>query len=147
MKGAWVLFFGLLGCSSGMPQPVTIDTANDSCTYCRMIVSDVRLGAQIVTPGEDSRVFDDLGCLRDYLEAHPLASEAVVYVADHLTAAWVPAHAALYTKSTSRATPMASGLLAHADARSRDADVAAVGGQPVDVATLLGKPSSREARE
>ena len=53
----------------------------------------------------------------------------MVFVADHRTGEWVDARRAVFTR-TSIDTPMASGLVAHADAASRDADPAAAGGQP-----------------
>ena len=71
--------------------------------------------------------FDEAGCLRDYLGSHATPADAVVYVADHRTGEWLNARTAVFTK-TSASTPMGSGLLAHADAASRDADPAAAGG-------------------
>ena len=76
--------------------------------------------------------FDELGCLRDYLGGHATPADAVVYVADHRTGEWVTARTAVFTK-TATSTPMGSGLLAHADAASRDADPAAAGGSAVVV--------------
>ena len=118
-------------CAGGPPRPVEIDTRNDACAHCRMIVSDVRLAAEIVRSGDEPVIFDDLGCLREHLAATTLPDDAVVYVADHRTGSWVNASAAVFTKTTV-ATPMASGIIAHADAASRDADAAARGGVPID---------------
>jgi copper chaperone NosL len=127
----------LAGCGAGPAQPVAIDTVNDSCAECRMLITDARLAAQIVASGEEPRLFDDIGCLRAYAKAHPLARGDAIYVADHRTGAWVPAGAAVYTQTTSRATPMASGILAHADAASRERDAAAAGGEPLGLTDIL----------
>jgi len=134
----WLLLGVLPGCASGPPEPVAIDTSNDACAYCRMIVSDPRVAAQIVAPREEARVFDDIGCLRDYLAQHAMARDAIVFVADHRTGEWVQATHAIYTRSKEQRTPMASGILAHGDGASRDADPAAAGGADVAVSAILG---------
>jgi copper chaperone NosL len=134
------------GCASGPAAAVAIDSANDACHRCRMIASDPRLAAQIVAPGDEPLVFDDLGCLRDHVASAALPSDAVVYVADHRTGEWVLAGVAVYTRVDGLPTPMGSHLLAHADATSRDADPAARGGQPVHARELLGAAFGREVR-
>jgi copper chaperone NosL len=133
------LLVGIMtACTSGPLHPVSIDTRNDMCAYCRMIVSDPRVAAQIVASGEEARIFDDIGCLRDYLARHQMTHDAVVFVADHRTGEWVPARDAVYTISAGRRTPMASGIVAHGSRASRDADPAAAGGADVPVRVVLG---------
>ena len=139
MRGSLLLFAVVTsGCTSGPAQPVSIDTRNDSCAYCRMVVSDPRVAAQIVAPGEEADVFDDIGCLRDYLAQHGLARDAVVFVADHRTGEWVQARYAVYTVSAGRRTPMSSGIVAHGSRASRDSDLVAAGGVDVPVRAILG---------
>jgi copper chaperone NosL len=91
-----------------------------------------------VSPGEEPRFFDELGCLRDYLSlpSVTLPSGTMIYVADHRTGAWIDASRATFTR-TATATPMASGLMAHAEAASRDADPAAHGGVAVTADEIL----------
>jgi copper chaperone NosL len=121
-------------CGRGAPAPAPLDTRNETCRSCRMAVSDSRFAAQIVAPGEEPLFFDDIGCLEQYVATSPsLPAGAVAYVADHRTRSWVLASAALFTRVDGLDTPMNSHLLAHADGRSRDADPAAKGGQPVSV--------------
>jgi len=115
---AW---FALVGCSSAAQQPATVDTRNDSCAHCRMTVSDVRFAGQIVSPGEEPRFFDDIGCLRDFLKRGQVPQGATAYVADHRTKAWVVAATAVYVRNEQVQTPMGSHLLAYVDAASRDA--------------------------
>ena len=50
----------------------------------------------------------------------------------------MPGAAALYTEVPTLQTPMASHLVAHADAASRDADPAAAGGRTVAAAAIFG---------
>lgn len=138
---AAVLLF-LLGCARGAPPPAELDTRNELCAYCRMPVSDRRLAAQIVSRGEEPLFFDDLGCLAGRLARDGRRAGSAIYVADHGTGRWVPAESAVYTRSALLQTPMGSGLLAHADATSRDADPAARGGTSLrfeDTLTTAGK--------
>lgn len=118
------------GCAAGPPAPVVIDTASDACAQCRMMVSDLHLAAQVVAPGEEPIVFDDIGCMRDYAAATGFRPGAVAYVADHRTGEWIAATRAVYTKATAVSTPMGSSIIAHTDTASRDADPAARGGVP-----------------
>jgi len=133
------LLLVLAACAQGPPPPAALDTANEACRHCRMMVSDVHYAAQIVAPAEEPLFFDDVGCLRDFLAEHPrLGGGAIAYVADHRTGAWVAAAQAVYTQAGARATPMGSHLIAHADAASRQADPAAVGGIPLTAHDVFG---------
>lgn len=129
----------LLSCRAGDPGPGALDTRNEACRFCRMPVSDPRLAAQLAAPGEEPAFFDDIGCLRSFLDGHPAAPGAVAYVADHRSGAWVRAAQALYALCPPLETPMASHLVAHADAASRDADPAAVHCTAKSPAEVFGK--------
>lgn len=132
-----LLLAGLLGgCSAGPPAPVDIDTTADVCAHCRMTIVSSTTAAQIVARGEEPRIFDDLGCLRDYVAAAGLPAGALVFVADHRTGEWVDGRMAMFTQ-TSLDTPMGSGLVAHVTAASRDLDAAARRGTAVPVRNLL----------
>jgi copper chaperone NosL len=124
----------------GSSQPVAVDTQNDTCAWCRMVVSDVHTAAQLTAPSEEPKVFDDPGCLREYLAANPQVKKgSLAWVADHRTGAWVEARQAVYTRAPGLATAMGSHLIAHAGAASRAADPAASGGTPLTAADVFGK--------
>jgi copper chaperone NosL len=155
MRGALLLgsvFFLAMGACAppGPPPPAELDTANEQCRFCRMAVSDPRWAAQITAPSEEPLFFDDIGCLKSYLEEGPsVPAGATAYVADHRTREWVSAANALYVRNPSVETPMGSGLLAYADAASRDADPEAMGGaslSPADVFGPAGPPDGRPER-
>lgn len=138
MVAATTLFL-LAACGSGEQEPVEIDTRHDACAWCRMTVSDARFAAQVVAPGEEPLLFDDLGCLRDWLEEGArIPDGAVAWVADHRTREWARAVDAAYTHVPGLHTPMASGLVAHASAESRAADPEAVGGDPLTALDVFG---------
>lgn len=126
-------------CTRGSVQPSAVDTRNDSCTNCRMAVSDGRFAAQLAAPGEEPKFFDDLGCLHDYLAKKPhLPIGTVAFVADHRSGAWVRASQAVFARREMLETPMGSHLIAHADASSRQADPAAAGGKSVSREEIFG---------
>ncbi|MFI5183471.1 MAG: nitrous oxide reductase accessory protein NosL [Vicinamibacteria bacterium] len=127
-------------CSSSPLAPAALDTRNEACSWCRMAISDARTAGQLVAPSEEPKFFDDIGCLGHYVAgSKTLAKGAVAYVADHRTKAWVRAVMATYTRAASLETPMASHLMAHADAASRDADPDARGGTPLTLADVFGR--------
>lgn len=137
----------MAGCAPGAPGPSTIRLGEDACAYCRMTIVGIETAAQIVSPGAEPIMFDEIGCLSDYLADRPLDADATVFVADHRSGEWIDARSAVFTK-TSLPTPMSSGLLAHADLTSRDADrsaPAAREGVRVAAADVL-HPQSMSAR-
>lgn len=101
-----------------------------------MTLLSIATAAQIAAPGLEPMVFDDLGCLRQYLRAHPLPADALVFVADHGTGMWFEARDALLTRAAVR-TPMDSRVIAHANRESREADPDALHGEPLTVEWLL----------
>lgn len=137
----WILIAALMvsSCRGGPAAPADIAMGQDACAHCRMAIVSRSTAAQIVRPGDEPVFFDEVGCLRDYLLRTALPGDAVVYVADHRTGEWVNAHDAIFTQ-TSTSTPMASGLLAHADAASRKADPSAAGGGATTASLILGSP-------
>ena len=132
----------LAGCSDSPPGPAPLDTKHEQCAFCRMGVSDRRFAAQLTAPGAEPKFFDDAGCLRDWLKEPKEKAAWIAWVSDHRTKEFVPATTAVFTKSPTVQTPMSSGILAHADAASRDQDPAAAGGTPLAAADVLGPLAS-----
>jgi len=142
----WLLIIALFpACAARPPAPVPIRIGEDACASCRMTILSGSTAAQIITPGDEPVMFDEIGCLQQYLAAHAVAGTATVFVADHRTGAWVEAGDAVFTK-TAMQTPMSSGVLAHADAASRDADRAAAGGRPIDAGQAIGTTRRNDTR-
>jgi copper chaperone NosL len=141
----WVLMAALMlaACSTGAPAPAEIRLGEDACAHCRMTIISLATAAQIVAPGAEPLLFDELGCLRDSVADQPLDPDAMVFVADHRTSEWIEARQATFTR-TRAPTPMGSGLLAHASAERRDADPDALHGSPVTVESIL-QPANRRS--
>jgi copper chaperone NosL len=135
-----------VACAAGPARPVAIDTAHDQCSSCRMVISDPRLAGQIVAPGEEPRLFDDLGCLRAGLRvAGSLPPGAEVFVADHRTGDWVPAARAVFARAPSIDTPMGSHIVAYADEAGMREDPYANGAEPIPPGEILGAAGAAEA--
>jgi copper chaperone NosL len=127
-----ILLAAAIGCATASLAPIEVRLGEDACAHCRMTLVSIKTAAQIVAPQDEPLMFDELGCLRDYLAAHRLAPGGRVFVADHRSGTWVDASHAVFTR-TGVPTAMSSGLLAHADGASRDADPDAHGGEPAKV--------------
>lgn len=128
----------LAGCPDSGHGPAPLDTKHEQCAFCRMGVSDRRFAAQLTAPGSEPKFFDDAGCLRDWLKEPKEKAPWTAWVSDHRTKEFVPAATAVFAKSPTVQTPMSSGILAWADAASRDQDPAAAGGAPLAAADVLG---------
>lgn len=77
-----------------------------------MLVSNDVDGGEIVAAGEETRFFDDIGCLAAGWKARHENATAFVRV----DGTWSDAGAAWFAESQSVRTPMASGLRAYATA-------------------------------
>lgn len=125
-------------CGQAVPRPAELDTRNEQCRFCNMIVSTRVTASQVVAPGEEARFFDDLGCLASWLKDNQLPQGAVVFVADHRTGEWVAGVSAVYSRVETLDTPMGSHLVAHANEASRTADPSAAGGTVLGASEAIG---------
>ena len=66
-------------CATGTP---TIALGAASCVECRMLITDGRFGAVLVTGTGKQLDFDSVDCLLEYMEANPTAAAKAVWVAD-----------------------------------------------------------------
>jgi copper chaperone NosL len=127
-----------VACGGSRPSPAALEPGVQPCAYCRMIVVDRHFASQIVSPDDEPRFFDDLGCLGNYLKTRsPLSVGSAVYVADHRTGDWVALTSANYTRVDEIAAPMGSHIIAHATTASRDADHGAVNGVAMKTAEVF----------
>jgi len=133
-------------CGSGALTPQALEVGKEACAYCRMTVSDSHFASQLLVPGELPKFFDDLGCLNHFLTGTTeVPADAVIYVTDHRTNAWVPALSAVFARVPMLATPMSSHLVAHGSVASRQADPAAAAGSPVAVGDVI--PTAWQAQK
>ena len=89
------------------PEPVPLDRVE--CARCGMLISNESGGGEIVAPDDDTRFYDDVGCLAaDAAERSP-ASRAYVRLG---RAVFVEASGAWFAQPADARTPMGSGIVA-----------------------------------
>lgn len=78
---AFFLMICLSSCSGG-PEP--IKTGTDKCYFCKMTISDVRFGAELVTTKGKIYKFDDVHCIVSYLKTKDVEPSKIkdVYLTD-----------------------------------------------------------------
>ncbi len=104
----------LLGsCSSSEIEPIEIHE-EDSCSFCRMAISDDRFAGEIVTESEEVLKFDDIGCMVRFREQRLTGSALAFFVKDYDSRKWLKEADASIIQ-TGIGTPMNSGLVAFAD--------------------------------
>jgi copper chaperone NosL len=120
------------GCGSReTSRPPNVRYGQEACAFCRMIISDDRFAAAVVTDAGEALKFDDLGCLVEH-EMRQVHRGAFYWVRDFGGARWLDAREATFVYSNQITSPMNHGLAAFPDA-------AAAGG-------LVTDPASRKLR-
>lgn len=80
------------------------------CAHCRMLVSDPRFAAQLVTRAHDRLFFDDPGCLAEYMHAHAQDTEHAWVRSE---SAWITTERARFSAGAS--SPMGYGFVPNAE--------------------------------
>lgn len=133
---------GLMACGRGTPRPIAYGA--EACTHCHMTISDPRFVAEAVLRTGKVLAFDDIGCLAQWLAGEPRATRAVWVVA-FVGQEWLPAAEAVYLRTDSLRTPMASGLIAAKSAAEADSLAASLGGQVLAWEAVVRMPSPHGA--
>ena len=127
----------LVACGGGQQGPPEMQYGLEECATCRMIVSEPRHAAALVTAAGDVERFDDLGCLLTRLHDLPEPPTHVwVHDADET---WLPAPTATYVAAPGEPTPMGHGYFAFADLAAARRFAAEVEGRVVGWETLRVK--------
>ena len=131
MGAAVVVVASWVGCGGGGPRPVEIVVNEDICSLCRMAVSERRFAAEVVTGEGRVEVFDEIGCLVEWLEGNGRPAEAGTFVVDYGTGEWLAAEGAAYVRSPELTTPMGHGIAAFRDRGAAEAARRELGGEVV----------------
>jgi len=105
----------LLSCSSCNSGPQAIDPGVDHCYSCKMTISDVRFGAEIVTRKGKIYKFDDMHCLLSFLRSNMIEKEQALdvyltnYSGDHQL---INAKEAMMLKADDLRSPMGGNIAA-----------------------------------
>jgi copper chaperone NosL len=103
-----ILFVSML-CSSCSAGPVPLKPGTDNCQFCKMTISDIRYGAEIITMKGKTYKFDDPQCAISFLKAHPEINQALqeIYFSSFTDPhALIPSRSAFVLKSENLRAPM-----------------------------------------
>lgn len=100
----------LSSCSTD-PKPIEFEV--DNCDYCKMTISDIRFGAELVTKKGRIYKFDDIVCLKGFIldetvEEDNIASNWLVDFAE--TKELIPAETSYLLLNEDLRSPMASNI-------------------------------------
>lgn len=111
----------LAGCGNKEYKPKEISAETDVCEICNMTISHMDYAGQIVFKNNDHLVFDDLGCLMEYVIANGESEIGAAYIKDESTNGWINIKEAVYIYKANYWTPMNYGVLAFESKESADA--------------------------
>jgi copper chaperone NosL len=112
-------------CRALAEGPPAIELDRTTCSECGMLVSEAVFAAASRTADGDTRVFDDVRCLR---KAHAAtdAKSTQFWFHDARDGSWIDGRQSIFVEAASLQTPMAGGFLAfreravaNAEARAR----------------------------
>jgi copper chaperone NosL len=105
----------LAACGSG---PREIQVGAEECAHCRMLVSESRFAAQLVTDRGRHYVFDSIECMAEFLDEGTEVPEdrvRALWVTDFGSPGhWIAAEDAHFLRSEELRSPMGMNLSAHA---------------------------------
>ena len=133
------------------PGPRTIAYGTDECAHCHMTIADHRLAAQLVTVTGKTYVFDDPGCLADFLAAGSVDRQAVhsLWVADFTAASerLLPAQEAWLVRSDAIRTPMDNRVAAAPTPEAAESLRLRLGGEVLRWADLTARAGTAAGAE
>ena len=106
----------LAACGEQTYEPRDINPETDVCYMCNMSITHVDYAAQVVLKNGDHVVFDDLGCLMEYVLENGEDDIGASYVRGTDSATWVNLEDATYVYAKDNWTPMNYGVLAFSTA-------------------------------
>jgi len=108
-------FFFMMSLSSCRTGPEPIKTGIDNCYFCKMTISDVRFGAELVTTKGKVYKFDDMHCILSYLKTNDVEPGNIkdYYVTNYSgTHQLINVNTALLLKSDELRSPMGGNAAA-----------------------------------
>ena len=108
------------GCAKKSLAPESVPLDRVECARCRMLISTDRGGGQIVSATDETRFYDDIGCLAADWRTRSGDGRAFVRIG---SGRWSDAMDASFARPAAVATAMGSGIVAlalAADARAAD---------------------------
>lgn len=102
----------LIGCSEKSYKPREIVSETDVCKVCNMSIVHNEYAGQIILKNGDVEMFDDIGCLMDYINANGEDEMGAAFIKDAVKNEWINTFEAMYVYNKDYWTPMNYGVLA-----------------------------------
>ncbi|WP_313800857.1 nitrous oxide reductase accessory protein NosL [Cytobacillus sp.] len=103
------LFFLLAACQSKAAAPIDIKSNEESCTECKMGIEELKSAAQIILEDGKPLLFDDIGCMINYLRQKEPKYEAA-FIHDFETEDWIDFDKSTFIQGTFIESPMSYGI-------------------------------------
>ena len=129
----------VLALACGLREPRAIAYGAEACVHCHMTITDPRFSAEAITSTGKIVVFDDVGCIAEWLgqNSQPVQS---TWVSSFVDGRWLEASTAVYLKTETLHSPMASGTVALRPGREADSVRSALGGSLTAWREVLAAP-------
>ncbi|MBT2691275.1 nitrous oxide reductase accessory protein NosL [Bacillus sp. ISL-47] len=101
----------LTACSSAAAGPVDIKQNQDSCEVCHMGIEEMNSAAQLILKNGKPIIFDDIGCMTEYLQTENPEYEAA-FVHDYQSKEWISFDASSFIQDQNIDSPMSYGIAA-----------------------------------
>ena len=107
-----LLTFGfLVSCGNKEVEPIKLNS--DQCSFCKMTISDGKFGAEVLTKKGRVYKFDDLLCLKNYVNENSTFAMQSYFVHDYAKEnVLIPAETAFYINGGQINSPMRGNLAA-----------------------------------
>lgn len=102
----------LVGCGEKTYEPRDIVNETDVCKICNMSIVHNEYAGQIALKNGDYEIFDDLGCLMDYIDTNGEEDIGAAFIKDAVNNQWIDVFKATYVYNKENWTPMNYGVLA-----------------------------------
>lgn len=125
-----MLFFAvfvLSACSDKTYEPREINAETDICKVCNMSIAHEDYAAQLVHTNGDYEMFDDLGCLMEYIVDAEESDIGAAFIKEMKTNQWLNVKDGIYVYSKDYWTPMNYGVVAFANKEAANAWIAEEG--------------------
>lgn len=131
----------LAACGTKEVKPVAINEKTDICEVCNMQVVDDQFATQLILENGKSLVFDDIGCMHQWVQENADKKIAAQFVRDYNDKEWVSKDEATYVYNPSIITPMAYNVISFKDKADAEKFKADNDGSTLMTATELDKHS------
>jgi len=132
-----LLVFTLMSCEL-KPEPINYN--NDECAYCKMQISDVRFGAEMVTSKGKIYKYDSAECLVDTYIREDNPDYAYIMVTDYANPrTLIDAVSASYLISANQPSPMGGNLSAYQSEQTARQALEEKGGKLLSFDELLNE--------